>query len=104
MLGFEEARNRILGRVAPLGYERVQLVEAIGRVLAEEVAAPWDMPRMDNSAMDGYAVRSEDCREPVTLDISGYQPAGTPSSPKARAFPSCATSSATPLTFISSGC
>ncbi len=84
MLGFEEARNKILGRITPLGYERVQLVEAIGRVLAEEVAAPWDMPRMDNSAMDGYAVRSEDCRGPVTLDISGYQPAGTPSSPKAR--------------------
>ena len=60
---FEEARKTILDSVAPLGIERVMLLDAPGRVLAEDIAAPWDMPLWDNSAMDGYAVRSADCGE-----------------------------------------
>jgi molybdopterin molybdotransferase len=73
---FEEARNLILEKVAPLATERVQLLAAVGRILAEELRAPWDLPGWDNSAMDGYAVRAEDCREPATLVITGYLPAG----------------------------
>ena len=74
---YEEARSIILNRVAPLGVERVSLLDALGRVIAEEVTAPWDMPLCDNSAMDGFAVRSADCATiPATLKVTGYIPAG----------------------------
>jgi molybdopterin molybdotransferase len=78
MLTYEEARGRILDRVSPLGVERVPLDAAAGRSLAGEVRAPGDFPPWDNSAMDGYAVRSEDCRGEAVLTIAGYQTAGGP--------------------------
>ena len=61
MTSFEDALRLILGSVAPLRVERVSLLDATGRVLAEDVIAPWNMPACDNSAMDGFAVRSADC-------------------------------------------
>ena len=77
MPSFDEALRLILGSVAPLRVERVSLLDAVGRVLAEEVAAPCDIPACDNSAMDGYAVRAADCAgQPVRLKITGYIPAG----------------------------
>ena len=62
MVSFEEARSIILDNVRPVGTERTHLLEAAGRVLAEDAAAPWDLPLWDNSAMDGYAVRAADCQ------------------------------------------
>jgi molybdopterin molybdotransferase len=73
---FEDARRTILENVSPLGVERVSLLESLGRVIAEDIVAPSDMPSFDNSAMDGFAVREADCREPASLRISGYIPAG----------------------------
>lgn len=74
---FEEARSTILNSVAPLGVERVTILDSLGRVIAEELVAPWDMPLCDNSAMDGYAVQSADCTEiPARLRVTGYIPAG----------------------------
>ncbi len=77
MPSFEDARRIILDSVAPLGVERVELLESTGRVIAEDVVAPWNMPFCDNSAMDGYAVRAGDCAAiPAVLKITGYIPAG----------------------------
>ena len=77
MVSFEEARSIILSNTGSCGVERVQLQDAVGRVLAEDVSAPWDMPLWDNSAMDGYAVRSADCVEiPCRLTVTGFLPAG----------------------------
>lgn len=74
---FEEARSIILDRVTPLGVERVSILDALGRVIADDVTAPWDMPLCDNSAMDGFAVRAADCGSlPATLKVTGYIPAG----------------------------
>ncbi len=84
-LEFTEARGLILASVAPLGVERVPLLEAAGRVIAEDVAAPWDIPGNDNSAMDGYAVRSVDCAAPTTLAVAGYRPAGGSGVPRVEA-------------------
>ena len=78
MLTYEEARGKILDRVSPPGVERVPLDAAAGRSLAGEVRAPGDLPPWDNSAMDGYAVRSGDCRGEALLPIAGYQTAGGP--------------------------
>jgi molybdopterin molybdotransferase len=76
MVTFEDACQLILSSITPLGSERVELLKSLKRVLASNVVAPWDMPRCDNSAMDGYAVRAVDCRESATLQIAGYIPAG----------------------------
>ena len=61
MFSFEEARQRVLERVAPLA-EREQLAVkgTLGRILAEDVRAPFDIPPLPNSARDGYALRSAD--------------------------------------------
>ncbi|MCK6549350.1 molybdopterin molybdotransferase MoeA [Myxococcota bacterium] len=54
-------------RIGPLGLERVPFRSALGRVLAEDVVSPRDVPPHPRSAMDGYAVRAADC--PGTLDV-----------------------------------
>ncbi|MDU0460094.1 MAG: molybdopterin molybdotransferase MoeA [Geobacteraceae bacterium] len=77
MVSFEEARGIILSNVNACGVERVHLQDAVGRVLAEDASAPWNMPLWDNSAMDGYAVRSADCAQiPCKLKVTGFLPAG----------------------------
>ena len=81
MLTVEEARAAVLERIRPLGPERVALTEALGRVLAADVAAPYDNPPHDNSAMDGFAVRFADTAPateatPVTLPVIEDIPAG----------------------------
>jgi molybdopterin molybdotransferase len=69
----------VLSVVRPLAPLDVQLLDAHGCVLAEDVVAPWPLPQFDNSAMDGYAVRAEDVKEasddnpielPVVADIA----------------------------------
>jgi molybdopterin molybdotransferase len=75
---FEEARAIILDHVAPLGAESVSLLEAAGRVLAADVAAPTDLPAWDNSAMDGYAVRAAELAGGAAVPVAAYLPAGTP--------------------------
>lgn len=78
MLSLEEARQSILTRVRPLDDERIPLLDALGRVLNEDAVAPWDMPLWDHAAMDGYAVRWEECGIiPRSLRVSGFRPAGT---------------------------
>lgn len=57
-----EALRRIISSVAPIGVETRPLLGALGCVLAEDVAARADLPPWDNSAMDGFAVRSQDVR------------------------------------------
>lgn len=77
MVSYEDALKTILDNVAPVGSEQMSLVDAVGMVLAETIIAPWDLPFWDNSAMDGYAVRTEDCAStPVKLRVTGYLPAG----------------------------
>ena len=60
MLSVAEASQTILAHVAPLASERVALLDALGRVLATDIRSPVTLPAWDNSAMDGYAVRSAD--------------------------------------------
>ena len=77
MPSFRDARSVILANVKPLGEEMVPLSAALGRVVSRDLTAPWDLPFCDNSAMDGFAVRSADCASlPVSLAVSGFLPAG----------------------------
>ena len=81
MITVEEALDKILSHIQPLGSEKVSLLEASGRVIAEDIYANRDIPPLDNSGMDGYAVRSEDIRNvsrdrPIQLKVIGDLPAG----------------------------
>jgi molybdopterin molybdotransferase len=60
MISADQALEIVLANVAAIGVERVPILEALGRVLAEEIRSPRDIPGFDNSAMDGYAVRAAD--------------------------------------------
>lgn len=60
MITVEEAQAEILRHVQPLEIERVPILESLGRVLGEKIRSDTDIPPFDNSAMDGYAVRSVD--------------------------------------------
>ena len=81
MLSVEQALERVLALVHPLEPEEALLLEAQGQVLAEEVRAPFDIPELPNSAMDGYAVRHADVdgvtpERPARLRVVGQVQAG----------------------------
>ncbi len=74
LLSVEDARARMLAEVSALPAENVALNRAIGRVLAQDVAAIRDQPPFTASAMDGWALRSADA--PGALLIIGESAAG----------------------------
>ncbi|MCB9523889.1 MAG: molybdopterin molybdotransferase MoeA [Myxococcales bacterium] len=76
MLTPAQALKSILQRVGPLEAERVPLLDAVDRVLAEPVVADRLLPAWDNSAMDGYAVRHADLLRGGALPVVGEIAAG----------------------------
>ena len=81
----DDAVAQLLARAAPvLPSESVSTFEADGRVLAQDVVSALTVPPRDNSSMDGYAVRSADCRvEGTELAVSQRITAGTVGAPLA---------------------
>jgi len=82
MLSVEAALERILSYVSPLESEERLLLDALGQTLAEDVTSPLDLPPLDNSAMDGFAVRYADTAgagpsNPIELPVIGYIAAGS---------------------------
>jgi len=74
-----EAMQRVLAGADPLPVETVALEDALGRVLAADIAALRTQPPSAVSAMDGYAVRAADVAQvPVTLKLIGEVAAGHP--------------------------
>lgn len=74
---YEEALSIVLSHCTTLPTEKVYLLDALGKVLAEDVISEEDRPSFDNSAMDGYAVHWEDIKDaPVELLVVGELPAG----------------------------
>jgi molybdopterin molybdotransferase len=81
MLTVEQALERVLSAFHPLEPERVDILEALGRVLAKDVYAGEDIPPLANSSMDGYAVLAADTvgaspNRPARLRIVGQIAAG----------------------------
>ena len=81
MISVEEARARILEFIQRLPAEDKHLADALGQVLAEDVTSPITIPPLDNTAMDGYAVRAADTEgasqsRPRTLRVVGEVAAG----------------------------
>ncbi len=62
MISVEQALEKILSCVDVLEGEQKPILDTMGQVLAEDIYSTIDIPPLDNSAMDGYAVRSEDTR------------------------------------------
>jgi molybdopterin molybdotransferase len=84
VISVDEHLAHILDEVAPLAPLELALLDAHSCLLAEDVVAAVSLPPFDNSAMDGYAVRSADldpvrAGTPVTLPVVGDIPAGTAS-------------------------
>ncbi len=80
----EAAIEQMLGGASPITEsESIFLERALGRVLAQDQQALVDVPPADNSAMDGFALNSADCRggAETTLTISQRLPAGTAPAP-----------------------
>ncbi len=81
MISVEEALERILAHFQRLEPEERPILDALGQVLAEDAVAGFDIPPLDNTAMDGYAVRAADTEaasqaKPVRLRVIGELPAG----------------------------
>ena len=78
-----EAQKIVLDAAPVLGLEKISILDALGRVLGEDIVAERDNPPWDNSAMDGFAVRWEDIKQeqaihkPVMLSVIEDVPAGT---------------------------
>jgi len=81
---FEEALEQVLNSTQPIERtEEATITHAVGRVLAESVTAPFDVPPFNRAAMDGYAARAVDIEKasqenPVCLKVIGSVYAGDP--------------------------
>ncbi len=90
-LSVTEAHNLIQDHVQPITEtETASLKHALGRVLARDIVSPINVPAADNSAMDGYALRSADLdaastSPTLTLAIAGHAHAGHPFTGRASA-------------------
>ena len=77
LLPVEKALAMVTGDVTVVGEEDVPLMDAVGRILAQDIVSRLTQPPFDSSAMDGYAVRGDDVTTlPATLEIVGESAAG----------------------------
>lgn len=87
MMSLDDALTQLLARATVLdGIEQVATFDADGRVLAQDLVSPLEVPPQDNSSMDGYALRCADVADLTeALPVSQRIPAGsggTPLAPK----------------------
>lgn len=78
MLSFEDALRAILSSGSPLPPVKLPLDRALGKRLAQPVAARWDQPSFDNSAMDGYALSTRELPSDLHFNLRGEAYAGHP--------------------------
>ncbi len=78
MISVEEARDRILSLMVPVGRETVAITGAVGRVLAQDIIARHTQPPFNASAMDGYAVRGDAVQPGASFTVVGEAAAGHP--------------------------
>ncbi len=81
LMSLEQALEQILSSITPIeGAETQSIMDACGRILAESIHSPLNVPPYRNSAMDGYSVRSADLPTSgeTTLELIGTSWAGTP--------------------------
>lgn len=82
MLTYQQALEQIIAAVTPLEAQELPLQEAHGQILAAPALSRWEMPRWDNSAMDGFAIAAESLSAPGQIRVVGQAFAGHPFNPK----------------------
>jgi molybdenum cofactor synthesis domain len=75
MISHNQAKAIVRGQITALAARRVPLAQALGCVLAQDIASPVDLPPFDQAAMDGYAFRYEDAGK--ELRVVDIVPAGS---------------------------
>lgn len=79
LISIEQALNKLLTQTSAITErEDIALTEAAGRITAQPVISPINVPPFANSAMDGYAVRLQDVTPDAVLTIAGKAFAGSP--------------------------
>ncbi|MDO6406435.1 molybdopterin molybdotransferase MoeA [Pantoea phytobeneficialis] len=79
LISLEDAQQKMLAQLTPITDSlQVSLFEAAGRITAQPVLSPLDVPPFDNAAMDGYAVRLADVAPDRVLSVAGKAFAGGP--------------------------
>jgi len=81
----------------PRQTETTPISQLNGRILAHPLSSKVDDPAFDNSAMDGWAVRAEDCREETTLEVIGTSRAGGKEPPKVSTGQACRIMTGAPM-------
>jgi len=81
MISIEEARRLIWDETPVLKKEKIEIIDSLGRVIAEDIVSEFDIPPFDRSAMDGFAIISDDTfsatkENPVLLEVIGEIKAG----------------------------
>lgn len=81
LIPLEEAQTILLNGVQPLGTEKVDLMQAVGRNLGEDIISGMNLPPFDRSPLDGYSLRAVDTigashESPVALQVIEEVPAG----------------------------
>lgn len=79
LISLDTALSQMLSRISPLTEsETLPLVACFGRVVAQDIISPLNVPGFDNSAMDGYAVRLAEVQSGNALPVAGKAFAGQP--------------------------
>ncbi|KAB7898978.1 molybdopterin molybdotransferase MoeA [Rouxiella sp. S1S-2] len=81
LISLQEARDKMLSQTAPLTQDETEwlpLTESAGRITASPVRSPVFVPPFDNSAMDGYAIRSTEFSSETVFTVAGKAFAGAP--------------------------
>jgi molybdopterin molybdotransferase len=79
LIPLDSALAQMLSRVSPLTEsETLPLLSCFGRIVAQDVISPLNVPGFDNAAMDGYAVRLADIAKGEPLPVAGKAFAGQP--------------------------
>jgi molybdopterin molybdotransferase len=81
MISIEEAKRLIWDETPVLKKEKIEIIDSLGRVIAEDIISDFDIPPFDRSAMDGFAILSDDTfsaskENPVLLEVIGEIKAG----------------------------
>ncbi len=78
MIGYAEALSKVIKNSAPTGTESCSARQALGRILAQPISSPVDLPPFTNSAMDGFALRRTGSEWPVghEFEVAGELAAG----------------------------
>jgi len=81
MISIEEAKRLIWNETPVLKKEKIEIIDSLGRVIAEDIVSEFDIPPFDRSAMDGFAIISDDTfsaskENPVLLEVISEIKAG----------------------------